>query len=298
MKEFNEVFNSIPRENLEELEVLRKKECKVAKIEFLIIIMFLLATGVNIYIGKMIILCEIIIIFVTYYLSRKTPVINFLEKYKQYIIKPIVESYNNKIIYDIEQEITKEEYSETGYSTGDEFYSSNYFETMDKSIRASAITIIDKSEDKDGNTRHTTIFSGVFSIITLNNFSKEVIRLKSNNNLRNFIIGTEDKLEVDSSEFEEKFDLYCKNKIYTMQLFTSDVLKLLVELSKNNRNYDFILNGNKLYVRYHNKSIFYVKTKNSMKRQSIEKIYNDTYDVLDLLTNLKETIDKKLDDIN
>lgn len=298
MKEFDEVFNNIPRENLKELEILRKKERKVANIEFWIIIMFLLATGVNFYIGKMIILCEVIIFFVTYYLSRKIPVINFLEKYKQYIIKTIVESYNNKIIYDMEQEITKEEYSETGYSTGDEYYSSNYFETMDKSIRASKISIIDKSEDKDGNTRHTTIFSGVFCIITLNNFSKEVIRLKSNNNLRNFIIGTEDKLEVDSSEFEEKFDLYCKNKIYTMQLFTSDVLKLLIELSKNDRKYDFILNGNKLYVRYHNKSIFYVKTKNSMKRQSIEKIYNDTYDVLDLLTNLKETIDKKLDDIN
>lgn len=298
MKEFDEVFNNIPKEDLEELEILRKKDIKSDRKSILLVIFFILMTILNFYIAKMIVIGEIIICYVVHMLSKKIPISEFTGKYKEKIIKPIVESYNNEFSYNLDNQITEEEYSQTGYSTGDEFYHSNYFETIDGKMKASEISILNKSEDKDGNTNYKTLFDGVFFIITLNNFSKEVITAKTDSKIRNFL-NIDNKVEVDSSEFEKNFDLYCKNRIYAMELFTSDFLVLLAELSeKDDTKYDFVIKENKLYVRYHKGTIFNINVKKALQEESIKNIYENFYKMMNLLTNLQKHIDEKLETIN
>lgn len=247
----------------------------------------------------MIVLCEIGIIAGIYYLSRRLPTYKFEKVYEQEIIKPIVESYNNEIIYDLEKGISKEEYSLTGYPAGDKYYTGNYFENRDASIRSSNITILDKTTDEDGHTEYRTRFAGIFSIITLKNFSKDVITMSIDSDIINRIFQRKNKIEVDSAEFEKNFDLYCENRVYAMEIFTADLLEKILDICENdNTKFDIKLNGNKLYVRYYRSTIFKVDLNKSMKKETMQKMYRNTHKLLDLLNVLKENIDKKIEDVN
>lgn len=233
MKSFIDVYNSISRNELEKLEKLRKKDILFGKLDLLLLILFMVATFFNFGLSNHIVICEIIIIFITYKISRLYKYTSFKEDYKKHIIEPIVNSYGENFIYDMNKEITKAEYLESGNSLGDEFYSSDYFETKDKTIKGSEITIYNNSEDKDGNKRTTTVFSGIYSIITLDNFAENTITMRSDSKLRNLFNNTnKNKVEVDSAKFEENFDLFCENRVYAMEVFTSEILNSIIILAE------------------------------------------------------------------
>lgn len=296
MKSFVDVYNTIPKEKIENLERLRKKDLKVSKLELFLLIFFILATLINFFIGVGVVFFEVIIIFATYIISRMYSYSSFRKDYEKDIIKPIVESYSDEIIYDIDGEITEKEYSDTGYSSGDEFYSGNYFETKDKKIRASKISVVSNSTDKDGHESSTILFSGIFGIINLDNYAKESITMKSDCKIRDLLCYNKRKLEVDSAQFEENFDLFSENRVYAMEVFTSEILSSIIKLAENDETkYDFILKENKLYVRYYKKNIFDTQLKDKIDMRKVEKLYDDVYKLLDLLTTLQKNIDEKLE---
>lgn len=297
MKTFDEVYNGISKETFETLEVLRKKDNKSDKLSVLLVIFFVLASILNFSYRKHIVLGEVIIFFIVYKLSQKISKSEFSDEYKEKIIKPIVESYDDEMTYCTQGKITEDEYAGMGFRTSDKFYSNDSFETKDEKIRASVVTVVDISNNDEGHEERRVIFDGVCAIFTLDNFSEEVISLKIDSKVRNFLNNAE-KIEVDSAEFERDFDLYCKNRTYAMEIFTSDFLDLLSKISKeNNTTYDFIIKENKLCVRYHKTSVFDVSTKTGLQKESIESTYEKFYKMMNLLTSLKENIDKKLGDI-
>lgn len=300
MKTLEDIYNNIPKENLENLKVLRKKEIIISKLDLLVMLFFLVASGINFYIAKHVMICEFIILFATYGLSRLYKGTSFREEYNKYIIKPLVESYNEEIIYDIEQQMLEGDYAEAGYSLGDEFYSGNYFETKDKKMKSSKLSILNENTDSDGKTHYTTLFSGIYSIITLDYYSEYTIKMSIDSKLKDLVyISNKSKVEVDSAKFEENFDLYCENRVYAMEIFTSEILNSIIALSeKDKTKYDIVLEKNKLYVRYYNDKLFYVNFKKKIEMKNLEKMYNNIYKLLDLLTFLQKDINEQLKEIN
>lgn len=300
MKSLADVYNNIPKENLEKLKKLRKKEIITSKLDLLVLLLFLIATIINFYIAKHVMICEMIILFATYGLSRLYEATSFREDYDRYIIKPLVESYNEEIIYDIDNKMSEKDYAEAGYSLGDEFYSNNYFETKDKTIRASNLAVISKHTDSDGETHYKTLFSGIYSIITLDNYSEYTIKMSTDGKLKDLIyISNKRRIEVDSAKFEENFDLFCENRVYAMEIFTSEILNSIMALSeKDKTKYDFILENNKLYVRYYNDKFYNVNFKKNVEMKNLEEMYENIYKLLDLLTILQKNMNEKLSEIH
>lgn len=300
MKNFVDIYNNIPKENLEELNELRSKEIMSNRLNLLVLIFFIVATIINFAITKFIIIFEAIILFASYKMAKLCEGTSFSRDYEKYIIKPIVESYNEDLSYDVDGRMSEDDYLESGYGLSDEFYSSSYFETKDKKVRGSDIAILSERTNDDGQKYYSTIFSGIYTIITLDNYSQYTIKMSTDSKLKDLIyISNKRKVEVDSAKFEENFDLFCENRVYAMEIFTSEVLNQIIALAeKDKTKYEFVLKENKLYVRYYKKDIFESNVKEKIEMKNIEKVYDNIYKLLDLLTLLRKDINEKLEEVN
>lgn len=59
------------------------------------------------------------------------------------------------------------------------------------------------------------------------------------------------RINLDSQEFEEYFDVYCTDKIIAMQLLTADIMQFLVNFQKDiGMDYEITINNNCVYIRF------------------------------------------------
>ena len=66
----------------------------------------------------------------------------------------------------------------------------------------------------------------------------------------------ENRLDMDSSEFERYFDVKASNQIIAMQILTADVMEELVKFEKETKmKYDIYIKNNELYLRFHGGSL-------------------------------------------
>ncbi len=64
--------------------------------------------------------------------------------------------------------------------------------------------------------------------------------------------GYKNKLEMDSSEFEKKFDVFASDKIIGMQILTADIMEEILQFkNKIKEDFDIFINNNVIYLRFH-----------------------------------------------
>ena len=101
-----------------------------------------------------------------------------------------------------------------------------------------------------------------------NNYSKNKIDMLQNN-----------RVEMDSSEFEKHFNVYSENKIVAMQVLTSDVMMILLEFyNKYKIDYEILLRDKKIYLRFFVGPIFEPPIfKNSMDKKLLLQHYKNSH---------------------
>lgn len=101
----------------------------------------------------------------------------------------------------------------------------------------------------------------------------------------------ENKLEMDSAEFEKYFDVHSTNNIIGMQILTSDVMETLLDFrNKSKIEYDIGIYNNCIYLRFHTGEMFELKNiKNGLLPEELLKKYynilNFTYKLSNMLIN-------------
>ena len=98
-----------------------------------------------------------------------------------------------------------------------------------------------------------------------------------------------EKLEMDSSEFEKKFNVYTSNQITAMQLLTPDIMEELLSFAQNaEEDFDIYIENNNLYLRFHCGTLF---EPGSLKKGAIdEKTLKRYYDILEFTNHLSKRI--------
>lgn len=258
-KNFNDIYEKIHKESKEELDKLKSKNTKDT-IMLLLIISILVFT-LN-FIDKLIMLITLffgMIVFITFVAKHSH---NFRALYKSKVIQILVNGYSEKLHYYPLSTMTKAEYAASGFDY--DFYKMtaedqiNGFLEDGSSIKMSEVTTIKREEyrNEDGTveTREYETFRGLYGYIRLKNPIFNLIRLKSNSILERY---TESRIELESAEFEKKYDLHATNKLEAMQIFTSDLIEKIIKLNYNERcGFELKIEGEMIYFRYRCGEIF------------------------------------------
>lgn len=265
---FEKIYNELYNKDITELEQLRKRILlkKGALWIFLIIVIVITlliysrtpnAIGI-IYSAMWISPC--IFIFVIFKYNKRLE-LQYKNLYKQYVIYPFITSLYSNLIYtatgigntNISQHYLNASFDSTlfnkfGYDDYIEGYLTQNLYAQIADIRVTYITRSNNSEFSE------ELFWGIFTIIKCNKNIESFIQIAKNEFK---FMNSNIRIEMDSQEFEECFDVYSEDKVLAMRLLTSDVMDLLVNFYKKYQlDFEITLKDNNIYLRFHTGPMF------------------------------------------
>lgn len=219
--------------------------------------------------------------------------------FKDNIIKELVKYMDNNLDYDLntgkDPVHLYNSYRKCGFENYNEYDAEDYIEGMldgKYQIRMAEVHTELEKEDIEGNTSRITVFHGIFCNIGNAKNIKTTLKIHINKKKMN-MIKNKKKLEMDSSEFEEYFDVYTDNKIVAMQILTTDVMEMMIEyLKKYKIMYELTIKENQIYIRFHTGEVFEPK----MNRKALDyDMLNKYYGILDFILNVTRQINKVIE---
>ena len=147
----------------------------------------------------------------------------------------------------------------------------------------------DRSTDSEGHTTYTTLFHGLYAEIQLNKIVETNLKIRKN---AITIFKNKEKIEMDSAEFEKKYNVYATDKIIAMQLLTADVMQMLLDFKETNKILpEITLKQNYLYIRFETGNVFEA---NIMKKSLNYETLKKYYDIINFTLKLTESFIKNI----
>ena len=218
--------------------------------------------------------------------------------YKKEVIEALLKYFFEKVDYKPNNGMSRNIYNENKeYEYYDIYYSDDYMEGIidnKYSIQMADVTTQEKKETRNSEgereTKIVTLFSGLFAKINIEKSIESKIAIKQNNS----IMKTE-RLEMDSNEFEEYFDVSTSDNIKGMQLLTHDIMELLVKFRAQNKiPYDLVIENNNMYIRLETGSMFEGIFNN--KKSIDEAVIKEYYNSVDFIYSLSKTMIKNVEE--
>ena len=220
---------------------------------------------------------------------------NYRKIYKDNVIEGLVKAYNEKFYYSPTNGISRVEYGLARFDNKvDEYFSEDrIFGTLEKGdnfqLAEVATYEISKVKDSEGNEREekTQTFRGMFGIVRLEKNTLSNIYIASNSQFRKF---NKNRLEIDSSLFEEYYDCITNDKVTAMRIFTSELIEKYIEIVKDNKyGFELKIIDNMIFFRYKTNQLFEPPMFSSgLDKSFIRKNYKVIYYPLEIM---KATID-------
>lgn len=220
---------------------------------------------------------------------------NYKRIYKENVIEGLVKAYNENFYYSPTNGITKVEYGLSNFDNKvDEYYSEDRvfgtLENGDNFQLAEVVTFeVSRTVDAEGNVKEdkTQTFRGMYGVVRLEKNTLADIYIASNSDFRKF---NKNRLEVDSSLFEEYYDCMTKDKVTAMRIFTSELIEKYIEIVKDNKyGFELKIVDNMMFFRYKTNQLFEPPMFSSgLDKSFIKKNYKVLYYPLEIM---KSTID-------
>ena len=291
MKNFNEIYEEIYRECLEPLEKLRKKSRNTIIYSTLISLTIGIILAIITKSIAMISLAIVISFFIEIFSKSNA---KYRTMFKEDIIKKFVKSYSENLEFYPTRGIPKAIYNLAKFEYYDRYRSEDLITGILEggyAINMAEVKTETESRDSDGDTTTYTVFHGLFAEIELNKKVNSCVKIRKNA----ISLFNKERIEMDSGEFEKKFNVYSTDKIIAMQLLTSDIMQMLLDFKEENKLVpEITIEGNKFYIRFETGGVFEAKLmKKALDYDMLKKYYDIINFTLDLtekfLNNINET---------
>ncbi len=207
--------------------------------------------------------------------------VQFKRIYKEYVIAEMVKLYSKNLNFLAQTGVTRQEYKMSGFDTiFTEFHSEDKIQGLIQEnikfqmsqIVTGEIEINKNADGSDSTTRRET-FRGTYGMVTLPKNIKTTIHITYNSIMKKL---TGNRIEVDSSEFEQYYDCFADNKIIAMQILTPDIIEKLVQIKQYNKGFlEFKIENQMLYFRHNCGEAFEPpKLKDALDKEVIRKYYD------------------------
>lgn len=129
------------------------------------------------------------------------------------------------------------------------------------------------------------LFEGLFGVIEYKNYIELHIRIHTSNREFN---QSKKKVNMDSIEFEEHFNVLCDDKIMAARIITADMMEMLVKFYKEYcLDFEIIIYKNKIYTRFFTGPMFEPKVFGNVLDKNYLCAY---YALVKLMTDLSKEV--------
>lgn len=294
MKEFNEIYQEIYEKTY---PLLKQKRLEVAKrTEIILGIFFIIGIILCIIYKNILYIFSFISIGIICSIVLTAKMRNEYKRiFKEEVIGVFVKQYSDKLDYKYNKGVSSLVYSQAEFEKFDIFHSEDYiYGNLEDGYKLEMSEIHTEYEeiDSEGNIEKGTIFRGLFAKVEFDKVIEDTIKVRRNT-LKLF--NNKKRMEMDSGEFEQIYDIYSNGKIVTMQLFTAEIMGKFIDFrNKNKMTPELTLKKNKLYIRFKTGNVFETNLFNRPLNYNIlKKYYNIIQFTLEItemmLKNIKET---------
>ena len=285
---FQELYKNLYNNNIHKFETIRIKVFLSTVVQFMLFPM----TFVILFVTKNGFLAGLWFLITVFIYPKFDKIkLKYKKAYKAEIISSLIKLFNNNLTYmsktDKVYKLT-DNYLRANFDkiTLNDFTHDDYIEgnlTEDTHITFADINV---------NSNPQAIFRGIFAFTNTNKNIQTSIKI-AKNGLK--IIDNENRVEMDSKEFEKYFDVYSNDKILSMRLLTADIMQLLTDFYKKYQ-IDFEINfkEDNIYLRFHTGPMFEPKVFAKSMDVSLLFAY---YFILQFVTEITIKINSVLDDI-
>ena len=300
-EDFKKIYNELYEKNAMPLQELRKSVLTKYVIFGVCMAILLIVVFPNIYMIDeslievfFVIFFAIIVVFLGLmqkYMKRYT------KTYKHNIISKFVKLVNENLEYKNEGRTARPEYMIANFDNRpfNRFYQDDYIEgDIEENANMKIFDIHIQNVVKSGKHTHTEeIFQGIFARCTSLNNINTTIKV-SRNKLK--ILDSKDRIQMDSGEFEEYFDVYAQDKITAMRILTSDVMECLLDFqNKYSLDFEIVFKNNIIYLRFFTGPMFEPKlTGDAMDEGLIFRYYT----ILKFIIELTQSVNSAKKDLD
>ena len=218
---------------------------------------------------------------------------SIIKEYKDTFIKNFINKINSKLNYDknggqdLYNYYLDAEYRDKKFN---DFCTDDYMSCYNED--GTSIDICDvalKNKDEKGNYINT-VYEGLFSVSFFNISIPNEVRIKKNQ-----VKTKNNRVEMDSKEFEKYFDVYSDSNILTMEILTHDIMQEIIDFYNLYKiDFEMLLKRNKMYIRFNTGSMF---EPNILKKSSNIKSLWVFYNVINFVTTFTIRMNKLLKDL-
>ena len=163
----------------------------------------------------------------------------------------------------------------------------NHYNSMELSYKEYIIRSMNISASVSAGETDTSIFCGLFNKIFLSEDTG--VRLSIVNKKDYYGKQIPDaKIDIDSTEFENKFNVYADDKVKAMQILTADVMEIFKQMYKVSKDgFEVAIIKNKMYLRIPRyRQLFYVGMNNLIEREYINEDIQSFYLITAIIDNV------------
>jgi len=256
---------------------------------------------------SLIIICILIIII-------KVKVDKYKAIFKETVIKKFISEYDKYLGYLAKVGISEQVYKKAEFIENSKWYtrdtmlnfmnavieedrshyiysSKDYIEGKIEGVgflkMAEVHTYLASITHSDNDMNKHTIFRGLFANIEMSKSFNNNVYIFSTNILKQKIKKTNFKIDINSEEFNQYFDVYTRDKLTVMEILTPDILDLLIKYRKKyNIHCDIIIKDKNIYIRFKTGKIFEPRIFKEVLNYNDLKKYFDIIDLIFRISNL------------
>ncbi len=299
-RNFDEEFENIYQEICNNCEEKLKEDR--TKLNNFLIIVFFIAVIINVIIYffatvKAIVVGTLAVTFciMLFLIIQKREI--YKKNYKINVITALTKAYNSNLYYDPKIGISKYDYTMSNFDTSfNEFFSEDQiYGTLENGIKIRtaeiATSIVNKTKQADGTIKEdrTETYRGMYGVVKMPHNITSRIYIANDSITKRY---SENRIEVDSAEFEKYYDCMAEEKVRALRVLTADVIEKFNEIRRNSKfGFELKIEDDRIYFRYKCGQIFEPPTFGSgFDKETIKKYYRYIYFPLELVINISKNV--------
>lgn len=294
MKNFDKIYEEIYSENYSKIHSIRNKNI----IRSTIITLFFVLISIPVAIHISLVLTVIFDLIIAFLIFFNPFFNNYNKAYKSNIVTALINKYDPNLTFKPDATMSKKVYDAAGFDIYNEYNSNDYISGLLEGktpFQMSDIHTLYVTRDENGHKTKTTTFKGLFSVSELNQIIPDKIQIRLDKKIFTSEAKDNNKINMDSQEFEKYFNVFAQNKLLTMQILTADLMNYILSFKKeNNIKFEIIIKHKKLYTRIHCKNIFEGNIlKNPLDYKTLKTYFKYLDFIIELNKKLNYTLSNK-----
>lgn len=305
MKSFQEIYDVVYQKAKAEVDIMVAKNKKNNLISLVISILvavfvYICLKDFIIFNATILIILSIFIIFVCYLIVSGILNSGYGKKFKDVIIKPMVNEIGHNLSYDPVSGEPEILYKNSGLHipSFDEYHSEDqiYGELEDGTYLEFSEVVTKKTEhytDSEGHTRERTVetFRGMFGKIELKSEVFDTISIEPNSSFSTY---SSSRVEMESAKFEKVYDVFSNDRVKAMQIFTSELIEKYSNFVKATGNrIELVIAEKDIYFKVPCGSMFEPPVwSNPLDERTLKRNYSMIFYPIDLLSATVEAVER------